>query len=110
MKKNADLLIFRSRINGKSRISRAEEQILSVFFRHARFHSPSILNSSPIYVIIKRIRNERGIAMKNKIQESYRIISLDGSDIYKLSDPSHTYGELTAVKDGHFDHSKFAGS
>ena len=48
--------------------------------------------------------------MKKKIQESYRIISLDGSDIYKLSDPSHMYGELTAVKDGHIDHSKFDGS
>ncbi len=48
--------------------------------------------------------------MKKKIQEHYRIISLDGSDVYKLSHPSHTYGKLTAMKDGNIDYSKFDGS
>ena len=45
--------------------------------------------------------------MKKKIQEHYRIISLDGSNIYKLSQPSHVYGKLTAIKDGTIDRSKF---
>ena len=45
--------------------------------------------------------------MKKKIQEHYRIISLDGSDVYKLSHPSHMYGKLTAMKDGEIDYSKF---
>ena len=45
--------------------------------------------------------------MKKKIQEHYRIISLDGSDVYKLSHPSAMYGKLTAMKDGETDYSKF---
>ena len=45
--------------------------------------------------------------MKKKIQEHYRIISLDGSDVYKLSHPSQMYGKLTAMKDGEIDYSKF---
>ena len=45
--------------------------------------------------------------MKKKIQEHYRIISLDGSDVYRLSHPSAMYGKLTAKKDGETDYSKF---
>ena len=88
-------------------LTRRKTNIVRLLMPSVPVTAIGILNSSPIYVIIRQIRNERGIAMKKKIQEHYRIISLDGSDVYKLSHPSQMYGKLTAMKAGEIDYSKF---
>lgn len=88
-------------------LTRRKANIVRLLLPSVPVTAIGILNSSPIYVIIRQIRNERGIAMKKKIQEHYRIISLDGSDVYKLSHPSQMYGKLTAMKDGEIDYSKY---
>ena len=107
MKKPAIFLNFYNRVNGKTGSHSQKNKYCPPSSAGRACNAIGILNSSPIYVIIRQIRNERGIAMKKKIQEHYRIISLDGSDVYKLSHPSHMYGKLTAMKDGEIDYSKF---
>ena len=101
MKKTVIWLIFYNRVNGKTGSHSQKSKYcphssaMRACFRHWYLEFKPDL----CYNKTKQIRNERGIAMKKKIQEHYRIISLDGSDVYKLSHPSAMYGKLTAMKD-----------